>query len=121
MVQADGCGRGDEQREWWPDGDPLLTKGRAGGDGSNVDMNYFLGIDPASGVLTADFEDLATGANHPVVSTAEISSNVWHHAAATYDGGTWRLYLDGVLDKTQAVGAFTPRWDTSNTRLSAQP
>ena len=90
----------------------LLTKGRAEADGSNVDMNYFLGIDPASGVLTADFEDLATGANHPVVGTNEISSNVWHHAAATYDGGTWRLYLDGVLDKTQAVGAFTPRWDS---------
>ena len=30
--------------------------------------------------------------------------NVWHHAAATYDGSTWNLYLDGVLDGTLAVG-----------------
>ena len=29
--------------------------------------------------------------------TTAVTSNVWHHAAATYDGdGTWRLYLDGV-------------------------
>ena len=28
---------------------PLVTKGRAEAEGSNVDMNYFLGIDAASG------------------------------------------------------------------------
>ena len=28
----------------------------------------------------------------------------WHHAAATYDGATWKLYLDGALDGTLAVG-----------------
>ena len=25
-----------------------------------------------------------------------MTSNVWHHAAATYDGTTWSLYLDGL-------------------------
>ena len=75
-------------------------------------MNFFLGIDSASGVLTADFEDMATGANHPVAGTTVVSSDVWHHAAATYDGTTWRLYLDGTLDKTETEGAFTPRSDS---------
>ena len=28
----------------------------------------------------------------------------WHHAAATYDGTTWRLFLDGNLDASLAVG-----------------
>ena len=32
-------------------------------------MNYFLGIDAASGVLVADFEDTANGTNHPVSGT----------------------------------------------------
>ncbi|HYU67028.1 MAG TPA: LamG-like jellyroll fold domain-containing protein, partial [Jatrophihabitantaceae bacterium] len=48
------------------------------------------------------------GLNHPVSGTTAVTSNVWHHAAATYDGTTWRLYLDGALDKTLVVGAFTP-------------
>ena len=41
-----------------------------------------------------------------------MTSSVWHHAAATYDAttGTWRLYLDGVLDRTLALGsAFQPQ------------
>ena len=62
----------------------------------------------------ADFEDAATGPNHPVTGTTVGHSNVWHHAAATYDGdGTWNLYLDGVLDKTLAVGAASAASPTS--------
>src|SRR6267142_2808219 len=45
---------------------PLVTKGAAQADGSNVDMNYFLGIDAKTRVLTADFEDMNNGLNHPV-------------------------------------------------------
>ena len=53
-----------------------------------------------------------TGPNHPVSGTAVVTSNVWHHAAATYDAttGTWKLYLDGALDRTLALGsAFQPQ------------
>jgi hypothetical protein len=64
-----------------------------------------------SGKLVADFEEPA-GPNHPVSGTAIVTSNVWHHAAATYDAtsGTWKLYLDGSLDTTLALGsAFQPQ------------
>ncbi len=90
---------------------PLVTKGRAEAEGSNVDMNYFLGIDATSGKLVGDFEDMATGGNHPVAGQTVVSQNVWHHAAATFDGANWRLYLDGVLDAKLAVAA-TPRFDS---------
>ena len=40
----------------------LVTKGRAEAEGSNVDMNYFLGIRASDGVLVADFEE---GAGQP--------------------------------------------------------
>ncbi len=91
---------------------PLVTKGMAQSDTSNIDMNYFLGI-RSDGVLAADFEDMATGANHPVGGATLIPANgVWHHVAATYDGTTWRLYVDGILDGQAAVGAFTPRFDS---------
>ena len=50
---------------------PLLTKGRAEAETpANLNMDYFLGIDATSGQLVADFEDTATGANHPVTGTA---------------------------------------------------
>src|SRR6185312_16342096 len=81
---------------------PLVTKGRAEAETpANVNMDYFLGIDASSGVLVADFEDTANGTNHPVAGVTPVTSNVWHHAAVTYDtsNNTWRLYLDGILDR----------------------
>jgi hypothetical protein len=91
---------------------PLVTKGGPEADGSNLDANYILGINTSGNVLAADFEDAATGGNHPVSGTTPIVNGTWYHAAATYDGTTWRLYLDGNLEATLAVGAFTPRSDS---------
>ena len=92
---------------------PLVTKGMAEAEGGPVDMNYFLGIRGTDNVLVADFEDTATGLNHPVIGTTAIPSDgVWRHAAATYDGTTWRLYLDGALQAQLVVGAFTPQFNS---------
>src|SRR5215211_3596090 len=85
---------------------PLISKGRAEAETpANLNMNYFLGIDATSGRLVADFEDSATGGNHPVAGQTPVSSNLWHHAAASFDGSHWRLYLDGVLEAKLAVAA----------------
>lgn len=89
---------------------PLMTKGRGEGDGSNVDMNYFLGIS-STGVLAADFEDMATGLNHPVSGVTPIVTGVWHHAAVTYDGAKWQLFLNGKLETELVVGQ-SPRSDS---------
>ncbi|MCC7536155.1 MAG: metallophosphoesterase, partial [Deltaproteobacteria bacterium] len=82
---------------------PIAGKGRGEGDGSNIDCNYAFGF--VGDVLGADFEDMATGANHPVIGTTAVPWNEWHHVAATYDGTTWRLYLDGRLDGEARAGA----------------
>ncbi len=86
---------------------PLVTKGRGEADGSNLDANYFFGIS-STGTLCADFEEGSTGStpglNHPVNGTTPIAYNTWYHAAATYDGTTWKLYLNGVQDGTLTVG-----------------
>lgn len=100
-----------------PDAIPLLTKGRAQNDGSVNDVNYFLGIDASSGVLVADFEQGPgstgkLGTNFPLSGSTVVSSDVWHHAAATYDGSTLRLYLDGVLDASRTVNK-PPRSDSA--------
>ena len=76
---------------------PLLTKGRSENDGPNVDANYFLGIDTARRVLAADFEDMATGLNHPIFGKTSICDNIRYHAAATCDRTTWRLISTEIL------------------------
>ena len=88
---------------------PIATKGLGEGDGSNIDCNYALGF--WGDVLGADFEDAATGANHPVTGATAIPRGEWHHVAATYDGTAWRLYVDGKLDGEAAANA-TPRADS---------
>lgn len=77
---------------------PLVAKGREESDGGWFDMNYFLGIDPDTGVLVVDFEDVADGGNHPLAGVTEIRPDIWHHAAATFDGTTLRLFLNGDLE-----------------------
>src|SRR6266542_2695444 len=98
---------------------PLITKGRNEADGTNADANYFLGIQGSK--LAADFEEGAgqavPGANHPLTGTTTITTNVWHHAAVTYNGSSLNpsltLYLDGVLDgQINLTGAHAPRSDS---------
>ena len=91
---------------------PLITKGRSENDGSNIDTNYYFGIDASSGELEADFEDMATGANHPVNGATPVSMNVWHHGAATFNGSQFCVYLDGVLDGTCTATTAVPRSDS---------
>src|SRR5207253_735157 len=58
-------------------------------------------------------EDMATGLNHPVAGTTAIPADgVWRHAAVTYDGTTWRLFLNGAPEGQLLVGNFTPRFDS---------
>ena len=94
---------------------PLVTKGRGEDDGSNVDMNYFLGIRASDGVLAADFEEGAgqpsAGLNHPITGVTPIALGTWYHAAVTYDGAKWQLFLNGTLERELVVGR-APRSDS---------
>lgn len=89
---------------------PIAGKGRGEDDGSNVDCNYAFGF--FGDVLGADFEDMASGANHPVIGRRAVPRGEWHHVAASYDGTTWRLYVDGVLDASAGTGGARPRADS---------
>ena len=87
---------------------PLVTKGRGEVDGNDRDMNYFLGIDENSNVLAADFEEGSKGTNpglnHPVYGTTAIINGTWYHAAVTYDGYEWQLFLNGNLETELNIG-----------------
>jgi hypothetical protein len=88
---------------------PIAGKGRGENDDTIYNCNYLFGF--YGNVLGADFEDSATGGNHPVVGTTAVTWGQWHHVAVTYDGTTWSLYVDGLLDEALLVDA-TPRADS---------
>ncbi|MCB0152226.1 MAG: LamG domain-containing protein, partial [Caldilineaceae bacterium] len=87
---------------------PVLTKGMGQGETpANINMNYFLGV-TSTGVVGADFEDAATGGNHPAWGSTTIAVGEWHHIAATYNGSCWELYLDGSRETLNAAVTTCP-------------
>jgi hypothetical protein len=91
---------------------PLVTHCANQSEGGRADANWMLVIDDSRDVIAADFEDMPTGRNHAITGVTPILENTWHHAAATYDGATWTLYLDGKREATAAARA-RPRLDTA--------
>ncbi len=89
---------------------PLISKGRGEADGDNRDMNYILGINSVTNVLCADFEEGASqpsiGLNHPIQGTTTIVNNTWYHAAVTFDGQRWRIFLNGIQEATDSIGVL---------------
>ena len=80
-----------------------MTKGRTGGTAQIV--NWFLGIDTATNRIAADFESAGDDVNHGLIGATTLANGTWYHAAATYDGTTFRLYLNGTLEASAAVAA----------------
>src|SRR5207245_5622517 len=114
-IRRDGTGLATSTGTNGVNAIPLVTKGRAEAEASNVDMNYFLGIDSTTGKLAADFEEGATGIspgnNHPLIGGTVLQTNVWYHVAATYDGSNLRVFLNGNLDGQLGVSQ-PPRSDS---------
>ena len=87
---------------------PLVARGRAGAGDPLSGLNYLLGIRARDGVLVAAFQDAASGELVPVFGRTPVRGGVWSHAAATYDGARWRLFLNGTLE-AEALAAGRPR------------
>lgn len=45
--------------------------------------------------------------NYTLVSHSAVADDTWHHVAGVYDGTHLYLYIDGVLNRTAAVGRTT--------------
>ena len=47
-----------------------------------------------------------SGSGNDLVGATALSLGTWHHVAATYDGTTLKLYVDGALDASQTMPVF---------------
>jgi hypothetical protein len=85
---------------------PIIAKGRREKGSAATAINYFFGYRASDMKLVADFEDNVTAAHHPVVGNMAIPTNTWIHVAVSYaTTGTWKLYINGNVDKTLVLGA----------------
>ncbi|MBM3203605.1 hypothetical protein FJZ55_06855, partial [Candidatus Woesearchaeota archaeon] len=73
---------------------PLLTK--SGPSGESNTRDYSLWIPPNT--LNVHHSITLNGSNNPYTSTGSLIQGEWNHIAATYDGSTMKVYINGVLD-----------------------
>ena len=74
---------------------------------SKRDASYTEGYDlkiDGSGRVQMSWKN---GSTQTITSDVAIPTNVWHHIAVIYSGGSARMYIDGVLEKTASLSAPT--------------
>jgi len=89
----------------------IVSWGRRGGpDGSNCSLNY--GWDAAWGAMghwgAADMGWDSSTAASGVYPAGVPAPGVWHHVVYTFDGAVQRVYSDGVLKNSEAIGLNLP-------------
>lgn len=89
---------------------PIAGRGRGENDDPDKNINYLFGFVGEN--LGAVFEDNDVHDSHQVIGATPVTRGEWHHVAASYDGSTWRVYLDGLLDGEQEATGATPQSDS---------
>jgi Concanavalin A-like lectin/glucanases superfamily len=54
------------------------------------------------------FSRFSAGTEHVALSTTVTAANTWYHVAASYDGATMRVYVNGVLEGSTASAMSMP-------------
>ena len=84
------------------DGVPFITVGDSVGPALSSNIDLFFGIQASTGRLMVAFQGTPSlgvpGKDYVLLGNTPVAPRDWHYAAATYDGQTLRLYLDGTLD-----------------------
>ncbi|HIJ98312.1 TPA: hypothetical protein H1009_04470, partial [archaeon] len=58
-------------------------------------------------------------AGEAMTTTGNISTNTWYHIVNTWNAGTWNVYINGQLNKTEA-GHVNPKASTNPLRIGAK-
>jgi Concanavalin A-like lectin/glucanases superfamily len=74
------------------------------GNGTNWGSNYYFDL-----MLNSSSIWLLSGAssgNLNLQGTTVVNDGKWHHISVTYDGSTYRLFIDGILNAYQVLGSL---------------
>jgi len=101
----------------------IITKGN---DVNSNDLYWMLSTISSGGNIVLRFRLKTNGSTSTLIATAgALSENTWYHVAATYDGSTMRVYLDGVeVGNSVKSGSLTTNpaveaWVGNNPTLAA--
>lgn len=95
---------------------PIVAKGLWGGDGNG---DAALGL-YASGGTPFTFTLQTSGSRYNLSDTSNPATGRWYFVAATFDGSTMRLYVDGVLKNSSATSGTLTN-NSSDTYIGAYP
>jgi len=90
-----------------------LENNQTGTDSNSYDRQLYVGTDGKVYFYVYD------GSGKLAVSSSTFIDNNWHHAVgvSSGDGGSIKLYVDGVLQQTTAVGTIYALYGTSYWRI----
>ena len=66
-------------------------------------------------------ERIVAGTSNTVASTTTTVAGTWYHFAATYDGSTMRIYVNGALEASTASALSLPNTTFPMRMSSAAP
>ena len=69
-------------------------------------------------VNSSGYYQFTLNGNKSVVSTVKAGTNVWEHIAASFDGSTLYLYINGIQNNSATYTPFTIQSNTNNLRVS---
>ena len=85
------------------------------GGGSNMvylNRSYYSASSNSSWLLFGNtngnvdfYATTSTGWTYQISAPADVNNNQWHHVAVVRDGTNIKIYVDGILSKTQSVGS----------------
>lgn len=95
----------------------IVNKNGFGDDRAGRNLNYGIWMNGLE-QIGAGFE-MADGANCFVATPRAYNDGQWHHAAATFDGSTLRLFVDGLLISSADVSGLPDMAGTLPVRVGA--
>lgn len=94
--------------EWDTWGGPTILAFSSGGSAGTI-QSYVLQFGSSGTGTTGKIRFAASGNNSgPAVATTNtVAANTWHHVAVTRSGNTMRIFINGVLEGTNASASGT--------------